>query len=630
MFFIPFIIGAVAAASIGTTTANHAMGGALFAPEIKGYQKDIKRELDTNDRLIDELTQLESEFNAQVGRINTMLELSNQVSSRFFISQAEASSLTANALIEDLYPTLPNPVEMEQLATMIVGGFAIMTSVMSSPSVQRAFSRNGTKLVHGLRGINAAAKNAALRIGGSVKFRAVSRAFNIASVVRIDRVTNPAIRASTRLAGTASRLGARATMSTVSRAMGPLSVVTDIAFLVTDIVASKKRAAEMKKERDRIIAANDDLRKMRIDMQYAQANLNMDEGIIQTEVLKLVKYVVPIVVFHLFSEADELPHGMQNFDQIKDKNTLTIDELERLKVFIEDHGASFIQQLNEFYVDRISLYKSYVDACDMAPESLVREHSFLGLFGLEFVRFLKEGDFSSTILDIVPIECPRDFDENETLNGWTAKASQLTSGRIREVADRYWVYTDQNGIHHPYNETHRDPWSVYFRSLKNNGVHLQLDLWRNELIQSSSTMPRTVIDTVVTGSVFRRADFEAVSDVPFEIDLDRPGRDYRTFRTDVPNDCADACGRDPVCKSFTWYEPQGRCYLKDAVPEPSGLASARSGVKVMEASPPESLETAARPLRIRRLKQRAKVCKNNRRGRQRSVASQTKEVQCQY
>lgn len=582
MFLTMLIIGAVTAVSVGTTAANQAMDGALFAPEIKDHQKRIREELDLNDELVEEIFQMDDDFKRQVDRINAMLEVSNLVSTQFFVAQAGAAELASSAMVEDLNLTSLNPVELDELGSVIVGSFATTTSVLSIPSVQRALARNGGRLAFGLKALNVAAKSAALRAGGATKIRAVSKAFSIVAASKAGQAATPVVKASARLLGSIGKLGLRASISSVARFAGPLSVVFDAAFLITDIVASKKKARALKKERDRIIAANAELLDVRQDMRYAQQDLDLDLRIMEAELLKLVKFVGPIVVFHMFDSAEELPVGMQSLEQFDAKETLTLDELLALKVFLDEHGIEFTQRLFRFYVDKVATFKSYVDACDMAPEALVREHTFLGLFGLDFVKFLNEAEFSTAFMDIVPVECPRDFDRDQVVNGWSAKAAMLTSGKIREIDDKYWVYTPVDGTHHPYLETHRDQWSVYMKSVQDGSQRLQLDLWRNELISSSNTQARSVVDTVTTAFVFRRSEFEAVSDVPFEVNADRPGNGYRKIDTDSPNLCADACGRDPVCKSFSWIQERGRCYLKDAAPEAVFYRGARSGIKALD------------------------------------------------
>jgi hypothetical protein len=71
-----------------------------------------------------------------------------------------------------------------------------------------------------------------------------------------------------------------------------------------------------------------------------------------------------------------------------------------------------------------------------------------------------------------------------------------------------------------------------------------------------------------------------------EYDVDRPGSDYRNF--DLPQAgaeaCRDACADDPQCQAFTYVKPgiqgpNGRCWLKQSVPQPGPSSCCVSGVK---------------------------------------------------
>jgi hypothetical protein len=84
----------------------------------------------------------------------------------------------------------------------------------------------------------------------------------------------------------------------------------------------------------------------------------------------------------------------------------------------------------------------------------------------------------------------------------------------------------------------------------------------------------------------------------FEVDVDRPGSDYRSFDlvTPRPEECRDTCLVEPQCVAFTYVNPgvQGssaRCWLKNGVPPSTPNACCLSGVKI----PPASAAAAPPP-----------------------------------
>ena len=73
----------------------------------------------------------------------------------------------------------------------------------------------------------------------------------------------------------------------------------------------------------------------------------------------------------------------------------------------------------------------------------------------------------------------------------------------------------------------------------------------------------------------------------WEVDIDRPGSDYRSFDLPAadPSGCAAQCAQESQCRAWTYVKPgvQGpnaRCWLKDRVPNPiRGATFAVSGIK---------------------------------------------------
>jgi hypothetical protein len=86
---------------------------------------------------------------------------------------------------------------------------------------------------------------------------------------------------------------------------------------------------------------------------------------------------------------------------------------------------------------------------------------------------------------------------------------------------------------------------------------------------------------------------------PLEVNVDRPGSDYRNFdlSSGLPEECRDTCMIEPQCVAFTFVSagvqgPSARCWLKSAVPKPSPSPSRVSGVKI---APPAGVEYGPPP-----------------------------------
>jgi hypothetical protein len=70
-----------------------------------------------------------------------------------------------------------------------------------------------------------------------------------------------------------------------------------------------------------------------------------------------------------------------------------------------------------------------------------------------------------------------------------------------------------------------------------------------------------------------------------ELNLDRPGQDYKNFELDSNfNTCEVVCNREAACKSWTWVKPgiqgaKARCWLKTGVPRAYQNGCCVSGLK---------------------------------------------------
>jgi 1-phosphatidylinositol phosphodiesterase len=79
----------------------------------------------------------------------------------------------------------------------------------------------------------------------------------------------------------------------------------------------------------------------------------------------------------------------------------------------------------------------------------------------------------------------------------------------------------------------------------------------------------------------------------FEVNVDRPGSDYRSFDLPAPQPdiCRNQCMSETACVAFTYVNPgvQGpaaRCWLKNSVPPPNPSGCCVSGVKYAGGPPP--------------------------------------------
>ena len=86
------------------------------------------------------------------------------------------------------------------------------------------------------------------------------------------------------------------------------------------------------------------------------------------------------------------------------------------------------------------------------------------------------------------------------------------------------------------------------------------------------------------------------ANITLENDTNRPGSDYRDFDIQAdPNACRTACWNDSACRAYTYVKPgvQGQnahCWLKNAVPNPSGSNCCVSGYKTSGGSDTSGLE----------------------------------------
>ena len=100
------------------------------------------------------------------------------------------------------------------------------------------------------------------------------------------------------------------------------------------------------------------------------------------------------------------------------------------------------------------------------------------------------------------------------------------------------------------------------------------------------TLP-TIVKNACCDSAPR--NFIAKRDLKPEDKINRPGSDYKNFKTDRWQTCESGCAEDGICASWTYVrrgaqEPTGRCWLKNRVARPIADANAVSGVRYKPAS----------------------------------------------
>jgi hypothetical protein len=65
----------------------------------------------------------------------------------------------------------------------------------------------------------------------------------------------------------------------------------------------------------------------------------------------------------------------------------------------------------------------------------------------------------------------------------------------------------------------------------------------------------------------------------YEVDIDRPGRDYSNDAPVALNTCSARCSGDSRCAAFSWVASQSRCFLKEYAPPGVAAPGITSGTK---------------------------------------------------
>ncbi|SMF71000.1 PAN/Apple domain-containing protein [Pseudobacteriovorax antillogorgiicola] len=592
-FFIPFIVGAIAAGSIGTSVANSAMDGALFAPEIKQYKKDIESGKKTNESLISQIESIDKAYNNKVTNLNSYLDISNQLNEEFLSAESKAAGQATLEMLEasSIYNQANSTVQ-GQLSIVASTAITTLGSVQLQQILGNAMA--DTQLGKAAASSTSSYLKSAGKMAQQSAYRAMVKAKTTLRLTKVVKIASPVAKAGARIASLGLKTSSAAASRLATKAAGPLGVVLDVALIGLDVHLSKERAKEYKKLRDDINEANRQLRDIKKEANHITAKLKSDEAMLRGEVLNFAKYAAQVILFSMDS-LEGLPAKFQDFDRIQNLTSVNKQDLSQLLHYIQDNFDEFFEARANTYIHLIAKYKGYFIRCNVEPDYLLNRVPVLGAFGLEFTRFIYESSFTDDfVAAFVPETCELDLDHNDIINGFEVVSADLQNSSISRVSSKYWVYTDANGVSHPYGEINRDEWSVYLRSKKNSGKYLQLDLWRGELITWGNGQDRTVIDFVEMPYIHEKKGFEAMTAAPFEHDIDRPGQDYRNLQTPNAMACSRECASDSVCQAFTWTPSGNKCWLKDKVPNKvvKKFTHFRSGVKI------KHLPTVKKAIRI--------------------------------
>ena len=91
----------------------------------------------------------------------------------------------------------------------------------------------------------------------------------------------------------------------------------------------------------------------------------------------------------------------------------------------------------------------------------------------------------------------------------------------------------------------------------------------NGVCKLKNAVPAAVVDTTMISGVKRK----------LEANIDRPGTDYSHVAAATAATCQDSCSRDYRCRTFTWVQSTGLCYLHAMPTQPFSRTGATSGVK---------------------------------------------------
>ncbi|SMF41161.1 PAN/Apple domain-containing protein [Pseudobacteriovorax antillogorgiicola] len=589
-FFIPFIVGAIAAGSLGTSIANSAMDGALFAPEINRYKDEIESAKKVNQNLISEIEAIDSVYNRSVAGLNAYLDISNQLQEEFLSAESRAAEQATKKILEASTVYNHSSTQVQGEMSMIASS-AITT--IGSVQLQQVLSdamkntRNGKSAANSTKNF--------LKAGGKIAkqsaYRAMVKAKTVLRLTKAVKIATPAAKASARLLAAGFKASSSAISRLATKAAGPFGAALDILLIGWDISSSKGRASEYRAYRDEIIESNQQLEDLKKEANHQLAALALDEAMLRKEVVNFIKYAARILLFSMDSDIG-LPESLQSFDSIQSMTKVSKEELEQMLNFIQTNFDEFYEARAYTYISMIAKYKGYFIRCNVQPEYLLDHVPVLGAFGLEFTEFIYESDFTDDFIDsFVPETCDLNLHEDQVVDGLNVASVDLESSILSNISATYWVYKDSKGSFQPYKEIIRKEASISFQSMRLENKWLFLDLARKKLFEinqhdSTESLAEQAdlvpIDTVKMSYIHKQKVFEAMTAIPFERDIVRIGYDYRNLITEDAIACSRECAGDGVCHAFTWRPSDKMCWLKDQVPDRAlhHFSNARSGVKL--------------------------------------------------
>lgn len=104
----------------------------------------------------------------------------------------------------------------------------------------------------------------------------------------------------------------------------------------------------------------------------------------------------------------------------------------------------------------------------------------------------------------------------DRINGWMAQKALVQDAAFVQIERNLWVQNTET-YSFPFEETHRDEWSVYLKATDRNNVTIQLDYWTKEVIYRDANQ-EFVLDTIAdaepqrqTGWSVREVDYRGGS-----------------------------------------------------------------------------------------------------------------------
>jgi hypothetical protein len=583
-WLIPIIIGATTAAAAGTSIANTAMDGALFAPEINTYKEEIKADVAVNDGLIQSINAEASRYTSEVSSFNWLMEETNMMRKSFLLADSKATELIMQRIL-DRNPEVPAmpAIEVAKVQEVLVNGVTVIGGLQMSKVLYSGAA--GTQAGAQIGKITAAKMNALKGFGQAAATRVMVAASSMSGVSKTPAALSPLLSAGSKAmtVGLKTGQGVAQALRAGSAALGPLSAIASIALIGLDVAYSQERANQLREHRDLVRRNNDELRRTQSQNGRLIQQFNENRAALLKDEAQSFRYMAKITLVNFADNLPaDFPSQLNDIDKIDRLASLEASLVTGLRNFLDNHHQEFVERRLQYHVQMIAYWKQLYQSCPIDARTLVELDPVLGVMGIDFAEYIYRANFiGDDQLQPASTVCELDLTNMQPIDGPTVQAADLVAGRIYQQADQYWIYVDSAKRAHSYREMMRDPWSVYLVSRTDPNKTLQLDMWRHELIDSPWGH-RTVIDMVRAGYHFAVPGYEPVTPAPFEYDADRPGLDYRQVDGLDFVECSKVCATDLVCRSFTWTVTANRCYLKDGQPQPVARPGSgfRSGIKI--------------------------------------------------